>query len=158
MMLKIDVFLISSQPYRQEFFLFMMEIITYSRDIFSSLNFNKLQNSGLFVLFLQQAYLHQTTFLFQKSNFFSLQRNNVMFSFISVVAYTSFYGGFHLHLLVFPFVSILEQRLQSGHHLQMTNLEGFQHHFTIISKSGCCGCYMKKECSFYSYFFCCTEM
>ena len=39
----------------------------------------------------------------------------------------------------------------------MTSSEVFQHHFSIISKIVCCGCYMKK-CSFYTYFFCCTEM
>ena len=30
--------------------------------------------------------------------------------------------------------SILEQRFQSTHHLQMTSSEGFQQHFSIISK------------------------
>ena len=45
-------------------------------------------------------------------------------------------GGFHLHLLVFPFVyqgSILEQGFQSNHHLQMTSWEEFQKHFSIIN-------------------------
>ena len=44
--------------------------------------------------------------------------------------------------------SILEQRLQSVHHLQMTSSEGFQHHFTIISKFVCFGCYMNKNVAF----------
>ena len=44
--------------------------------------------------------------------------------------------------------SILDQRLQSFHHLQMTSSEGFQHHFTIISKFVCCGCYIKKNVAF----------
>ena len=30
----------------------------------------------------------------------------------------------------------------------MTSSDGFQHHFTNISKSGCCGCYMKKNVAF----------
>ena len=44
--------------------------------------------------------------------------------------------------------SILEQGLQSNHHLQMTSSEGFQQHFNIISKSVCCGFYMKKNIAF----------
>ena len=42
--------------------------------------------------------------------------------------------------------SILEQRLQSVNHLQLTSSEGFRHHFNIISKFVCCGCYMKNIC------------
>ena len=34
------------------------------------------------------------------------------------------------------------------HHLQMTSSEVFHHHFTIISKFVCCGCYMKKNVAF----------
>ena len=30
----------------------------------------------------------------------------------------------------------------------MTSSEGFQHHFNIISKFVCCGCYMKKNADF----------
>jgi hypothetical protein len=30
----------------------------------------------------------------------------------------------------------------------MTSSEGFHHHFTIISKFVCCGCYMKKNVAF----------
>jgi hypothetical protein len=30
----------------------------------------------------------------------------------------------------------------------MTSSEGFQHHFTIISKFVCCGCFMKKNVAF----------
>jgi hypothetical protein len=30
----------------------------------------------------------------------------------------------------------------------MTSSEGFQLHFTIISKFVCCGCYMKKNAAF----------
>ena len=47
-----------------------------------------------------------------------------------------------------PTSSILEQRLYSVHHLQMISSEGFQYHFTIISKFACCGCYMKKNVVF----------
>ena len=56
-------------------------------------------------------------------------------------------GGFHLNLLVFPFVYQFNFRIgfQFIHHLQMTSLEGFQQHFNIISKSICCGFYMKKN-------------
>ena len=39
-------------------------------------------------------------------------------------------GGFHLHLLVFPFV----YQINLTFHLQMTSSKGFQQHFTIISK------------------------
>ena len=60
-------------------------------------------------------------------------------------------GGFHLHLLVFPFDHLpvqFKKRLKSVHHLQMTSSVGFQNHFTIISKFVCCGCYMKKNVAF----------
>ena len=50
-------------------------------------------------------------------------------------------GGFHLHLLVFPFVYQFISRLEASS-------EGFQHHFTIISKFVCCGCYMRKNVAF----------
>ena len=32
--------------------------------------------------------------------------------------------------------------------MQITSIEGFQHHFTSISKFGCCGCYIKKNVAF----------
>ena len=44
--------------------------------------------------------------------------------------------------------SFLEQEFQSIHHLQMTSSDGFQHHFTIISKVICCDCCMKKNVAF----------
>ena len=34
------------------------------------------------------------------------------------------------------------------HHLQMMSSEGFQYHFSIISKFICCDCYMKKNVAF----------
>ena len=40
----------------------------------------------------------------------------------------------------------------------MTSSEGFQEHFSIISKFVCCDFYLKKECSFYNHLFCCTEI
>ena len=40
----------------------------------------------------------------------------------------------------------------------MTSSEGFQQHFSIISKYVCCGFYMKKNVAFYTHLFCCTEM
>jgi hypothetical protein len=46
----------------------------------------------------------------------------------------------------------------SSFHLQMTSSEGFQHHFSIISKFDCCDCLHENECSVYSYLFCCTKM
>ena len=50
--------------------------------------------------------------------------------------------------------SILEQRFQSVVHLQITSSEGFHHHFKI-----CLLWFLhKKECSFYTHLFCCTEM
>ena len=45
--------------------------------------------------------------------------------------------------------SILEQRLQSVHHLQMTSSEGFQHHF----KTCLLWLLHKKECSLFTYLF-----
>ena len=44
--------------------------------------------------------------------------------------------------------SILEQGFYSVHHLQMTSSEGFQQHFSVISKFVCCGFYMKKNVAF----------
>ena len=69
-------------------------------------------------------------------------------------------GGFHLYLLVFPFVyqfySIIEALVSSS----FANDEfrrisvSFQHHFKIYLL----WLLHEKECSFYSYLFCCTEM
>ena len=68
--------------------------------------------------------------------------------------------GFHLYLLVFPFVyqfySIIEALVSSS----FANDEfrrisvSFQHHFKIYLL----WLLHEKECSFYSYLFCCTEM
>ena len=44
--------------------------------------------------------------------------------------------------------SILEQGFQTNHHLQMTSSEGFQQHFSIVSKFVCCCFYMKKNVDF----------
>ena len=70
------------------------------------------------------------------------------------------FGGFYLHLLVFPFVyqfySIIESLVSSS----FANDEfrrisvSFQHHFKIYLL----WLLHEKECSFYSYLFCCTEM
>ena len=62
-----------------------------------------------------------------------------------VMAYN--YGGFHLHLLVFPFVYQFKSR-KIHHFLQMTSSEGFQHHLSMIPKFVCCGFYMKKVVAF----------
>ena len=69
-------------------------------------------------------------------------------------------GGSHLYLLVFPFVyqfySIIEALVSSS----FANDEfrrisvSFQHHFKIYLL----WLLHEKECSFYSYLFCCTEM
>ena len=69
-------------------------------------------------------------------------------------------GGFQLYLLVFPFVyqfySIIEALVSSS----FANDEfrrisvSFQHHFKI----NLLWLLHEKECSFYSYLFCCTEM
>ena len=57
-------------------------------------------------------------------------------------------GGFHLHLLVFPFIHQFNSRI-GVHHLQMTSSEGFpktfQHHFKICLL---CGFYIKKNVAF----------
>ena len=45
-------------------------------------------------------------------------------------------GGFHLHILVFP--------SSTSSILEMISSEGFQQHFSIISKTVCCGSYVKK--------------
>ena len=59
-------------------------------------------------------------------------------------------GGFHLHILVFPFVYQFHSRIEAVHHLQMTSSDGFQHHFKI------CLLWLlhEKECSFHTYLFC----
>ena len=44
--------------------------------------------------------------------------------------------------------SILKQGFQSIHHLQMTSSEGFQQHFSVLSKSVCYGFYMIKNVAF----------
>ena len=68
-------------------------------------------------------------------------------------------GGFHPHLLVFPFVYQFNSRTGVLVHSSFANdLFGristtFQHHFKVV----CCGFYIKK-CSFYIHLFCCTEM
>ena len=49
--------------------------------------------------------------------------------------------------------SILEQGFQSIHHSKTTSLEGFQQHFSIISKSVCCCFYVKKNVAFALIFF-----
>ena len=56
--------------------------------------------------------------------------------------------------------SILEYGFYSIHHLQMTSSEGFQQHFSIISKFVFCGFYMKKNVAYTLTLisFCCTEM
>ena len=66
-------------------------------------------------------------------------------------------GGFHLHILVFPFVYQFNSRIvalvYSSFH-QMTSSGEFQHHFKI-----CLLLFLyEKECSFYTNLFCCTEM
>ena len=69
-------------------------------------------------------------------------------------------GGFHLHLLVFPFVYQFNSRIGVLVHSSFANDEfrristTFQHHFKI-----CLLWFLhEKECSFYSHLFCCTEM
>ena len=66
-------------------------------------------------------------------------------------------GGFHLHLLVFPFVYQFNSRGSSPFIICKCKRISttFQHHFKI--------CFLwflhEKECSFYTYFFfCCSEM
>ena len=54
-----------------------------------------------------------------------------------------------IYLLVFPFVYQFNSRIGVlDHHLQMTSSEGFQQHFSNISKFVCCGFYMKKNVAF----------
>ena len=55
-------------------------------------------------------------------------------------------GGFHLQLLVFPFVYQFNSRI--GVLVNSSFAEGFQQRFSIISKSVCCGFYMKKTVDF----------
>ena len=59
-------------------------------------------------------------------------------------------AGFHLHLLVFPFVywfnSMIVVLAQSS--FANDGSEEFQQHFSITSKSVCCGSYMKKNVAF----------
>ena len=77
-----------------------------------------------------------------------------LFSFVHI-------GGFHLHLLVFPFIYQFNSRIRvlvNSHHLQMTSPEGiltmFQHHFKV-----CLLWFLhEKDCSFYTHLFCCSEM
>ena len=84
-----------------------------------------------------------------------------LISILSMLSIQQFYlGGFHLYLLVFPFVyqfySIIEALVSSS----FANDEfrrisvSFQHHFKIYLL----WLLHEKECSFYSYLFCCTEM
>ena len=67
-------------------------------------------------------------------------------------------GGFHLHLLVFPFVYQFNSRIGVLVHSSFANDQfrkistTFQHHFKI------CLFLYEKECSFYTNLFCCTEM
>ena len=72
------------------------------------------------------------------------------------------YGGFHLHLLVFPFVYQFNSRIGGLDHSSFANdysSEGFQQHFSIVSRFVCCCFYMKKNvCSFFTHLFCCIEM
>jgi hypothetical protein len=62
--------------------------------------------------------------------------------------------GFHLHLLVFPFLYQFNSRIGilyrplPIHHLQITTSKGFPQRFSIISKKFCCGFYMKKKVAF----------
>ena len=69
-------------------------------------------------------------------------------------------GGFHLHFLVFPFVYQFNSRigvlLQSSFaNDQFRRISTtFQHHFKIFLL----WFLHKKECSFYTHLFCCTEM
>ena len=60
------------------------------------------------------------------------------------------FGGFHIHLLVFPFVYQFTSRIGVlvNSSFEMTSSERFQQHFNIISKSVCCGFYMKKNVAF----------
>ena len=59
-------------------------------------------------------------------------------------------GGFHLYLLVFPFVCQFYSRIEPLVSSSFANdsSKGFQHNFNIISKFVCCGCYMKKNAAF----------
>ena len=70
------------------------------------------------------------------------------------------YGGFHLHLLVFPFVCQFNSRIGVLVHSSFSNEKyrristTFQHHYKI-----CLLWFLhEKECSFYTYLFNCTEM
>ena len=69
-------------------------------------------------------------------------------------------GGFHLYLLVFPFVykfySIIEAlvSLSFENYVFIRISVSFLHHFKIYLL----WLLHEKECSFYSYLFCCTEM
>ena len=56
-------------------------------------------------------------------------------------------GGFHLHLLVFPFVCQFSYRIGVLVH-SFASSEGFQQHFSIISKFVYCGFYIKKNVTF----------
>jgi hypothetical protein len=56
-------------------------------------------------------------------------------------------GGFHLHLLVFPFIYQFNTRIVALVCSSFAN-EGFQHHFSIILRLVCCGFYMKMNVAF----------
>ena len=47
-----------------------------------------------------------------------------------------------------PFHLPVQFQNRGSSHLQMASSEGFQQHFSIISKSVCCGFYMKKNVAF----------
>ena len=67
---------------------------------------------------------------------------------------------FHLHLLVLPFIYQYYSRIEALVSSSFANDEfrrisvSFQHHFKIYLL----WLLHEKECSFYSYLFCCTEM
>ena len=80
--------------------------------------------------------------------------------FLSQKVIDLFYGGFHLHLLVFPFIYQFNYRIEALVCSSFANdyfrriSPSFHHHFKI-----CLLWYLhEKEYSFYIYFFYCTEM
>ena len=61
------------------------------------------------------------------------------------------YGGFHLHLLVFPFVYHFNSRIAALVYSSFANdysSEVAQHLFSMIPKFVCCGFNMKKNVAF----------
>ena len=109
-----------------------------------------------------QAKIQQTKMLVTCQRFGDLFLFGLVWQYSSVqVKYDKgrFKGGFHLYLLVFPFAyqfySIIEALVSSS----FANDEfrrisvSFQHHFKIYLL----WLLHEKECSFYSYLFCCTE-